>query len=122
MDVMVDIPGIQEEFDALETLTELDEIFEGRVELIRRIWVLDSEMGKWSELARSEANSSPYWPEFSLVDNAADDPQLGKVFPIAYRVCQHEDGSDASISLGKQDTPTPHPSSHLPGAPQTILL
>jgi hypothetical protein len=85
IDAIVDVPEIQEEFDCLATLDGSEEVFQRRVRLIQRAWAVDSAMEKWSELARQESNSSPYWPEFSQVDNPADDPQLGKVFPIAYR-------------------------------------
>ena len=85
MDAIVEIPGIQEEFDFLESLVESDEIFRRRVKLIQRAWAVDTDMEKWSELVRSETNAPPYWPEFSVIDNATDDPQLGKLFPIAYR-------------------------------------
>ena len=85
MDAIVEIPGIQEEFDFLESLIQSDETFQRRAKLIQRAWAVDSDMEKWSALARSETNASPYWPEFSVTDNATDDPQLGKVFPIAYR-------------------------------------
>lgn len=42
-------------------------------------------MESWFELARQESNHSQYWPDFSIANNSANDPQLGKVFPIAYR-------------------------------------
>jgi hypothetical protein len=84
-DAMVDVPGIQEEFDMLETITHPHEVFQNRVRLIQRAWAVDSALEKWSELVRQESSPLQYWPEFSLVDNPADDPQLGKVFPIADR-------------------------------------
>jgi hypothetical protein len=84
-DAIVDIPEIQEDFDLFETLAHANEIFQSRVRLIQRAWAVDSAMEKWSDLARQESNSSQFWPELSLVENPVDDPQLGKVIPIAYR-------------------------------------
>jgi hypothetical protein len=84
-DAIVDVPGIQEEFDLLETITHPHKLFQSQLQLIQRAWTVESALEKWSELVRQESSPSQYWPEFSLVNNPADDPQLGKVFPIAYR-------------------------------------
>lgn len=74
-----------QEFNSLETLIDTEAVFQRRIGLIHRTWAVDSLVESWSELARRESNSSQNWPEFSSVNNPADDPRLGKVFPIAYR-------------------------------------
>lgn len=74
-----------QEFNSLETLIDTEAVFQRRIGLIHRTWAVDSLVESWSELARRESNSSQNWPEFSSVDNPADDLRLRKVFPIAYR-------------------------------------
>jgi hypothetical protein len=52
--------------------------------IISRCWEVDAKMQEIYRELETSTLGPLYWPEFSTLDNPADDSELGKVFPVAF--------------------------------------
>ena len=83
--MVVEVPGLVEEFDLIDQLCDVEQAIRRRHKLISRCWGVSSDLKAWYDLMKRQTIVSQYWPELASVDNPADDPELGRVFPITHR-------------------------------------
>jgi len=54
------------------------------LKIVEQCWTIDAELLRLHKELEDTALGPVYWPEFSTEPNSADDPELGKVFPVAF--------------------------------------
>jgi hypothetical protein len=54
------------------------------LEMIDQCWKLDAKMQRWYKDLESSTPGPLYWPQFSKQESPTDDPELGKLFPVAF--------------------------------------
>lgn len=52
--------------------------------IVERCWMMDAKLRRLYNNLESSNLGPLYWSKFSIQDNPIDDPELGKVFPIAF--------------------------------------
>jgi hypothetical protein len=52
--------------------------------MIDQCWMLDAELQRWYKDLESSSPGPLYWPHFSKQESPTDDPELGKLFPVAF--------------------------------------
>lgn len=70
-----------------EKLGELRDtgFLEAAVQISHRCWKVDAKLQEiYADLERSTLGPL-YWPEFSTINNPADEPHLGRLFPVAFQ-------------------------------------
>jgi hypothetical protein len=76
-------PGIFERGDALAGLPGPIAMREA-ADMLDHCWKLDALLQEFYAELEASHPGPLYWPQFSNRDNPADDPELGKVFPVAF--------------------------------------
>lgn len=64
---------------------DLQERLAQTLAITRRDWRVDGDLERWRARFEASICGPLYWPEFSTVDSAADNPALGKLFPVTFR-------------------------------------
>ncbi|KAH8705237.1 hypothetical protein BGW36DRAFT_285686 [Talaromyces proteolyticus] len=83
MDCLCEAPAIYKTGDQVETLTPLESL-EFHLDSISKLWKIDATLeGVYDDFAK-EFPCPMYWSVLSTEPSSADDPILGKVFPVAY--------------------------------------
>ena len=69
--------------DGLSSLSPDSLLFEA-LRRVEHCWKMDADLQQWHEELEHQNPGLLYWPEFAKLDNASDDPEQGKLFPVAF--------------------------------------
>ena len=85
-DCLARAPAIFQRADGFDTWTPLERLCNA-LEMIEDCWQIDAEL---EQLYTHLENSFPgplFWPELSIMEDPADDGEMGKLFPVAFHFC-----------------------------------
>jgi len=84
VDILLDIPDLSAQRQALESTTDPHQILSGALESIRDGQRMESTVEEWFNHFKDTIPGSLYHPELSNVDSVVDDSDSGKLFPVAF--------------------------------------
>lgn len=85
IDIMLTVPRILAQTDAAKAEPHPLKRLAGIFKSVRLCWETDSALRRWYVRVEAAAQGPMFWTKVSTLDTAADDPETGKLFPLAYR-------------------------------------
>jgi hypothetical protein len=84
VDILLEIPLLYSQSDAAEVATNTHEKLSKTIENVRESQHMGQCLADWFKKFEATSAGSLYYPEYSNISSAADSPELGKVFPVAF--------------------------------------
>jgi hypothetical protein len=83
-DLMIQLPSIMEALDTHAVNTNKTAERAVLIQLLQLCSKLDGQLLSWVEQLKEQVYSQLYWTVPSVANNPADDPILGRIFPLAF--------------------------------------
>jgi hypothetical protein len=82
---MIQLPSIMEALDRLATNTNKTAERLVLIRLLELCSSLDGQLLGWNEKLKTQVQGQLYWTVPSVADNPADNPVVGRIFPLAFQ-------------------------------------
>lgn len=84
-DIQLELPELYAQSDRTDTQTDACTTLAQVLETTQLNWRLDRDLAAWYARFESSIAGPPYHPELATLDSTTDSPELGKLFPVAFR-------------------------------------
>lgn len=85
VDILLDMPGLSRGRKTVEMMIDPQQILTNSRANIVDGQRLESKLDDWLEGYKSTVPGALYHPELSKIDSSVDSPEMGKLFPVAFR-------------------------------------
>lgn len=84
LDILLEVPVLFAHSDALAKITSPPLKLRGSLLSIRKAQQMESQLSDWLVNLKASTSGALYHPELSKLGSVTEDPELGKVFPVAF--------------------------------------